>query len=163
MTGVSDTIFDPGSTVTRAMFVTMLASIAGYDRAAYIGNGGFSDVSENDWYAPAVIWAKENAITEGYGGTFGANDPVTREQMVVMIRSFAEMTGTYDGNSSDLRYFKDYMKIDDWAKEALGWAVCHSLISGTSPGILSPQGISTRAQAAVVLNKFTDMIQTGKH
>ena len=78
--GESETRFAPDSTMTRAMFATVLYRIAGEPEVT--GENPFSDVEAGKWYTDAVIWAAGEKIIEGYGnGKFGTNDPVTREQM----------------------------------------------------------------------------------
>ena len=38
------------------------------------------------WYSNAVVWASQNGIVAGYGdGRFGTDDPITQEQLDVMI------------------------------------------------------------------------------
>lgn len=47
---------------------------------------GFTDVLSDSPSCPAIAWAKENGITTGCGqGRFCPKDPVTREQMVLML------------------------------------------------------------------------------
>jgi len=50
--------------------------------------------------------------------------------------------------------FADYDSVSDWAKDAMGWGVYHGLIHGTRPTTLSPQGNTTRAQTAAILERF---------
>ena len=61
------------------------------------GDGEFSpDVPDGEWYTDAVAWAGGNKIVEGYDtGDFGPDDPITREQMVTILRRYAEYKG-YD-------------------------------------------------------------------
>ena len=46
----------------------------------------FSDVDEDAYYAPAVLWAVQNGITSGTGsGNFSPNQTCTREQIVTFL------------------------------------------------------------------------------
>ncbi len=48
--------------------------------------GSFSDVPPDADYAQAVAWRRENGIVRGYGnGLFGTNDPVSVEDMEVIM------------------------------------------------------------------------------
>ena len=53
--GVSDRIFLPDGTMTRAMFVTVLSRLEEIDPALYADND-YSDVADGSWYAAAVQW-----------------------------------------------------------------------------------------------------------
>lgn len=76
--GVGGGLFQPDGTLTRAMFVTMLAGLAGVDEADYPGST-FSDVSVGQWYAPSVAWAASEGIVSGTGdGRFEPNRNITR-------------------------------------------------------------------------------------
>ena len=51
-----------------------------------IGSSTFSDVSNSDWYAKAVLWAAKNDVTGGIGnGMFGPNNVCTRGQVVTFL------------------------------------------------------------------------------
>lgn len=87
MNGVTDTSFDPEGTLTRAMLVTALYRAA--QEPAVDGAPAFSDTQEESWYANAVVWADSTGIMTGYGNDlFGTNDPVTKEQLDVILRRY---------------------------------------------------------------------------
>ncbi len=91
MIGTSDTAFSPGLTLTRAMVITMLARIDGAEEQPCTL---FSDVPENAWYSGYVGWASENGIVIGYGnGKFGPEDPVTAEQLDLILSRYAGTLG----------------------------------------------------------------------
>lgn len=52
---------------------------------AVSGSDAFTDTADGQWYSNAVLWASQQEIITGYGGRFGTNDPVTREQLVTML------------------------------------------------------------------------------
>ena len=116
----------------------------------------FSDVAEDSWYAQGAAWAVRWGVASGYGdGRFGPDDPITREQLAVMLYQYAWNMG-YDltGGGMALREYDDYDQISGWALEALDWAVHTGLLSGKGGGILDPTGGATRAQAAQILMNF---------
>ena len=91
MNGTSDTTFSPEETVSRAMAVTVLARMAG---AEAVDSDAFSDVESGTWYSGYVGWAISNGIVEGDGaGHFLPEEPVTREQMALMLSRYAEGSG----------------------------------------------------------------------
>ncbi len=163
MAGVSETEFDRNGTLTRAMFVTILASIEGVSTEYYQYNPCFSDVAVGKWYSGAVAWAYKNGLASGLGdGTFGYKNPVTREQIAVFMLAYAEYLNESNGNTgaidinarADLSGYTDAEKIHSWASDAVAWAVASGIISGTSDTTLDPRGNCTRAQAAIIIQNF---------
>ena len=82
MVGISDRVFAPEGTLTRAMGVTILWNKAGQPEPQ--GVAPFLDVTSDMWYAKAVAWAYEQGISAGYGDTFGPDDYLTTEQFTIM-------------------------------------------------------------------------------
>lgn len=153
--GTSDTTFEPETAMSRGMVVTVLYSLAG--SPAVTGDSGFTDLTE-DWYKNAVTWASSNKIVSGYGGgLFGPNDPITREQMAVILYSYAQFKGCDVSASAELTSFSDASDVSEYAVTAMQWAVGAKLIEG-SDGKLLPQGEALRAQVAAMLMSFRENI-----
>ena len=153
MKGVSDDRFAPQEEVSRAMIATVLHRLAGTQKAG--GSNPFPDVEEGQWYSDAVIWAAGEKIIEGYGnGSFGTNDPVTREQLVTM---FWRAEGKPDAAQDALSDFSDAAEISSWAEDAFAWAVSTGLIQGKPGNLLDPQGTTTRAEVAQILMNYDQM------
>lgn len=88
--GTSANTFEPDASMTRAMFVKVLANKAKINLEKYAGTH-FSDVNAGCWYAAPVEWAAENKIVSGIGGgKFAPNRSVTREQIAVILYNYAE-------------------------------------------------------------------------
>ena len=157
MNGTGGTTFAPDSTTTRAMLVTILYRLEGEPGVA---TSDFIDVKAGQWYTDAVAWASANKIVEGYGnGTFGPEDPITREQMAVILYRYAGYKGYDITGRDDLSDFTDTGDISGWALASMRWAVAKGLLEGTSAATLTPVGNSTRAQMATILMRFCDRIQ----
>ncbi|MBQ3101204.1 MAG: S-layer homology domain-containing protein [Clostridia bacterium] len=91
MAGTSETVFDRNGTLTRAMFMTILAKVDGVDLTEYEGKSRFTDVKTDGWYTSAIEWAAENKLASGIGeGVFGYKNSVTREQISLILYSYAE-------------------------------------------------------------------------
>ena len=116
----------------------------------------FPDVAAGAWYAGAVAWASASGIVTGYGsGLFGPNDPITREQLAVMLCRFAQSQGEDTAQSGmALQEFADAGDVSAFAREAMGWAVSAGLLTGKDGGRLDPQGSATRAEAAAILMRY---------
>lgn len=146
MGGYGDGRFGPDDKLSRAQLAQILYNRAG--QPAVTGTSPFTDVEEGAWYTDAILWASGNSIVNGYGGgSFGPDDPITREELAVMLWRQAgspPSTGTLDG-------FADGNTAGAWAVDALRWAVEQGILNGYGGGILDPTGPTARAQAAAML------------
>ena len=152
--GVSDTSFAPNDPVTRGMLVTVLWRAAGEPSASA---SAFADVPADAWYAKAVAWANANGIVQGYdASTFAPDDRITREQLAAIFQRYAGFKGMETSGRGDLSQFGDTGALSNWAQEGVSWAVGAGLISGKGDGVLDPQGATTRAEAAAILQRFLE-------
>lgn len=151
--GTSDTTFEPGKTMDRAMMITTFYRVLGSPEV--LGGSTFTDVAPGAYYADAVAWAEQNGIAEGVGGgLFAPQSPVTREQFAtILYRAFG---GLNDGGGSALMAgFSDADKVSGWAKDAVEWALSMGYINGCGDGTLRPTRAMSRAEAAqLYLNLF---------
>ncbi len=148
--GVDEHTFAPNADVTRAMFVTMLYSMAGKPEAE--GPCAFADVAEGAYYYNAVIWAAANGVTAGVSQTsFAPESVITREQMVTMLYGYAKNTGADVTADGSLKGYADEDQISDYAVDAMTWAVSNGLVVGRGANTLAPQASITRAEVATIL------------
>lgn len=97
MRGVSPDRFDPEGTLTRAMVATILYRAKG--EPAVSGTSPFADAPAGQWYSDAVVWANGAGIVRGYGkDLFGTDDPVTKEQLNVMLRRYGGEDPAWTGD-----------------------------------------------------------------
>ena len=151
MNGVTSTTFEPNSTITRGMVVTMLWRMAG---EPYVSGGSFSDVASGRYYSTAVAWAAKNGIVDGYSSTvFGVNDPVTREQFATILYRYAKYMG-YSTTGSSLTGYYDANSVSSWARDAMGWAAKNGIITGSGNSRLNPTGTASRAEVAQMFMSF---------
>ena len=148
MNGTSNTTFEPEGNLTRAMLVTVLYRMSG--SPAVSGDDGFTDTAAGAWYSDAVLWAAQQGVVNGYGnGMFGANDPVTREQMAAILWRYAgspPATGTAG--------FSDEADVSGYAAAAVNWAGMNNIVATVSEGVFAPKSNATRAQVAVALTNY---------
>ena len=155
MDGVAEGVFDRKGNITRAMFVVILAAIYGVDLTPYESYTSFSDVAVGKWYTSAINWAAENNITAGIGdGVFGYKNPITREQIILLFYTYANLKGVDTSARGDISGFTDAARTHYWAEEAMKWGIAEGLISGIGDNLLDPRGYCTRAQAAVIIRTF---------
>ena len=158
MAGTSGSTFSPESTTTRGQIVTILWRLSGSPVVNYLMD--FDDVDPAAYYAEAIRWATSEGIAGGYGGgVFGPDDPITREQLAVMLHRYAQHEGcdVSIGEDTNILSYADAFDVSEYAVSALQWACGAGIISGTGDGsTLTPQGEATRAQAATVLMRFCE-------
>ena len=151
MGGTSDTTFEPEGTMTRSMLSATLYRLAG--SPAVTGEDAFSDTEEGVWYTDAVLWASQQGLVGGYGnGLFGTNDPVTREQIAVLLWRYAGSPAAESGID-----FADESAISDYAAQAVDWARASGVVSGAEGDRFLPQNNATRAQVAAILRNYLTM------
>ncbi len=155
MNGTSDTTFSPALDTSRAMIATILWRLEGSPEPK--GGLTYSDCVSGSWYAKAVAWASESGIVKGYGnGNFGPEDPITREQMAVMLWRYAQAKGrdVSVGENTNILSYTDIDQTGEWAIPALQWATGSGVMTGRGNGVLDPAGKATRAEAATMLTRY---------
>ena len=157
MLGTSPTEFSPNITMTRGMLVTVLYRMNGSPSVS--GKTPFTDVRTDEWYSAAVLWAYQNGIVTGMSDTtFDPINNVTREQMATILFRYTKTAAPDKAKASaDLSGFADAGSVNDWAVDAMRWAVGQKLIAGITleqSVYLQPRGNATRAQAATVLTRY---------
>ena len=161
MAGTSGSAFSPEGTTTRGQIVTILWRMVGSPVVNYLMD--FDDVDPAAYYGEAIRWATSEGIAGGYGGgVFGPDDPITREQLAVMLHRYAQHEGcdVSIGEDTNILSYADAFTVSGYAVSALQWACGAGIISGTGDGsTLTPQGEATRAQAAVMLERFCEHYQ----
>ena len=110
-----------------------------------------------------MTWAAVHEIVKGYeAGTFGPDDPITREQMASILYRYASYKGYDVTATDDLSAFKDAGDISDWALAPMKWAVAEGLITGVSEIELDSAGKASRAQVATILMRFVETVHKVK-
>lgn len=155
MNGTGPTSFSPQGTTTRGMIVTILYRMSGSPGVTSYPE--FSDVPRDAYYAEPIVWANWHKIATGYDdGSFGANDPVTRQQMAAILYRYADHRNYNVTERGDLDQFSDKNAISIYALQPLSWASAVGLINGKGGGILDPGGHATRAEVAAILQRFCE-------
>lgn len=156
--GVSPTTFRPQGSVTRAEFAAMLVRALGIQVSANSQDDSFTDVKKDAWYHEAVLTAASKGLVNGLeAGRFAPDETISREHMAVMIsRAFAFM-GLDSSSSVDkisIDDFADSDRIQSWARADVELALKEGLIQGMSDEVFEPGGVTTRAQAVIVIRRL---------
>ena len=142
--GLGNGLFGPNAPCSRAQIVTFLWRAAG-SPAPKTTQNPFTDVSADQYYYAAVLWAVENGITSGTTATtFGPEDTCNRAQAVTFL--FHALGSEVEGGQS----FGD-VATDIWYAKAVQWAVAKQITAGVGGGLFGPDMTCTRAQILTLL------------
>ncbi len=149
---VAVTYLDGTKETVKAVYVDgrVLLKLIGSAKLAVLGDFtvlAFNDVSSNDYFYRAVLWAVSKGITSGTTATtFSPNTTCTRAQTVTFLwRAMGSPEPTTTANP-----FTD-VSVDAYYYKAVLWAVEKGITSGTSATTFSPDAVCSRAQVATFL------------
>ena len=136
-------MFSPDNTCTRAQIITFLWRAVGSPKSS--AKNPFTDVSQNDYYYYAAVWANEKGMVSG--SKFEGDTPCTRSSTVTYLWKNAGSPSFAAANT-----FSDVSSSSEYA-QAVSWAVKNSVTSGTSETTFSPDAICSRAQIVTFLKR----------
>ena len=144
--GYEDGRFEPDNHITRAEFAVLLSRA--FSLTAKTESLTFSDVSPEDWYYAGVMEAMRAGIIYGSDGRFEPNQPISRQDMCVMLY---RAIGAKDAIKPE---FADEETIAEYAKDAVGYLAQSGLVNGMGENRFAPLETATRAEVAAILNRY---------
>jgi Tol biopolymer transport system component len=161
VSGVNSTSFAPNRLITRAEVTKLLVESLRYSGSPAVVeamestvSSDFGDVSKDAWYASYIETAFKLGLVAGANQRFRPNDPVTREELVILLQRFARLQGLDLSSSMEgtaLDHYIDADEVSKWAKDAMIAAVNLGWVHGVTPTELKPRGQASRAEAASLL------------
>ncbi|MBQ3114833.1 MAG: S-layer homology domain-containing protein [Clostridia bacterium] len=152
--GKENNKFCPEDNITRAEYVTLLYRLSGEETEE--NSVVFDDVSTDDWYFDAVMWAFNNKITNGVNATeFCPDNNITREEMAVLTVRFLDYSGKTLTNNGQDKQFNDQDDISGWAVAAVEILQNAEVLNGDGDYNFNPLNGSTRAETAKILYLIT--------
>ena len=159
MKGVAAETFAPDRTLTRAMFVTVFARLAGVRTENY-GDSGFTDVKSGSWCSGAISWAEKYGIVSGRtAAVFGTNRAVTREQAAAMISRALDGFRRKLPETGDAPAFADMETVSAFAGTGVEQMRKTGILRGDANGNFRPKELLTRGQAASVFMRISQMVE----
>lgn len=148
--GIQDNRFGIGMKISRAEFITFLSRLMGWKLIAP-QVGSFSDnMDSSSWYYQYIETALDNKIILKDSDNFRPLEPITREEMALMI---VRCLG--------LEYFVEYLENEESSfadvYDNIGYvAILNDLgiVTGRGDGLFYPQSDSTREEAAAILMRM---------
>ena len=151
--GTSKTSFSPYSECERYQFAVMLYKMAGQP-VVDTGNFPFTDVTENDSFYRAVVWAYNRGIISGTSRTkFSPHGIIKRYQAVQMLYKLAGKPSVQNVPNR----FSDVSEGNSYYRAVL-WAAKKGITSGTTATTFSPDASCLRCQMAVFLYRYAQRI-----
>lgn len=153
ISGTDTGLFMPDSTVTRAEFTVMITKALSLESGK---SSHFSDVKENDWFAPYVISAYKNGIVHGVSQkSFNPYGTITKEEAAAMVCRAASLLGvntvvTEDDARNILCQFADYKDISPWANTSMAFCYQNNILNIAELDV-TPKKLLSRAEIASML------------
>ena len=140
--GTGAKTFSPNAACTTSQILTFLWRANGSPAPAI--NNPFSDVTAEDYYVDAAVWAYEKGLVSGL--VFNGDVPATRAATVTYLWKLAGSLSNSNSTFVDVASTADY-------SQAVAWAVEEGITSGTSSTTFSPDDICTRGQVVTFLHR----------
>ena len=148
-------IYAPGENITRGDFAMYLIRALGLTADA---SDQFSDVDPNAPYAKEIAIGKKLGILKGSGdGTYSPEESISRQDlMVICARGLRLARRIADADyKTAIANFRDKGLIADYAVNDIGAMVSSRIITGNPDLTINPLGNTTRAEAAVIMDRIT--------
>ena len=148
--GETATRFGLGHSMTRGAFVSVLCRFFQWQLVDH--DGSFADVPRDLWCRQAIETALVHGAVTTQTDDFRPNDPITREEMAVMLvraLGYGPISGLDLGIGcpfADVRTNQSYLAL----------AYHLGIVNGTSATAFSPDRSATREQAVVMLMRLYD-------
>ena len=150
MTGTGETTFSPRRPVSWAQAITIAARLHAQNTGKSVPAAG----EEEAWYAPALAYARTNALLppdcpEDEAALTG---PLSRRSLAYLLaKSTPQPLQTInDGQLTDI----DALSADEQA--AIRTVAAGGVMAGKSGGLFDPEGRATRAELAVTVARLLD-------
>lgn len=155
--GVSEHLYRPDNPVKREEFVKLIVcAMKLQDEEAQ--NAEFSDVGADAWFKDYVNVAKKFGISRGMSADkFGTGAEISRQDMAQMIYNAMKIKGYMPVGAQNT--FSDSAACADYAKEAIAELCTKGVVGGVGDNMFDPQGIATRAQAAVIISRALEYLE----
>ena len=158
--GTTETMFEPDSTISRAEVTALLMrTLSLLDPNA---DGGFADVTPQNWYCGAAGSAKEHNIINGFeDNTFRGDAVIAKDQIVsVSARTLREQMDykTPSDVTGELSVYTDAGNIANWAREDVALATMTNLVLKRTDGKFDGSAGMTRGDAAIIVKRLFDKL-----
>ena len=149
MQGDENKFFNPSNNITWAEFMQILFNMEKPKPTVETEEGA-------PWYTAAVTWAKDNGLIDENDKDFDPDSAMSRQQLASVMFLYAKFKG-YDvtvGNDTNILSYDDVAEIAEYALPAMQYVAGAKIINGKTESTLNPKDNTTRAEIAVILERF---------
>lgn len=140
--------FSPDGTLTRGQMAVILSRLLNLPAAP---SAGFTDVAPDAWYADGINRCAAAGILQGSEGKAMPEDPITREQAMVML---CRALGIAAEDVGALAGFSDLSLVSDYARPYVAALVKAGVVKGDANGLLNPLSKITRAEIVTMIDRL---------
>lgn len=140
--------FSPDGTLTRGQMAVILSRLLNLPAAP---SAGFTDVAPDAWYADGINRCAAAGILQGSEGKAMPEDPITREQAMVML---CRALGIAAEDVGVLAAFSDLSLASDYARPYVAALVKAGVVKGDANGLLNPLSKITRAEIVTMIDRL---------
>lgn len=140
--------FSPDGTLTRGQMAVILSRLLNLPAAP---SAGFTDVAPDAWYADGINRCAAAGILQGSEGKAMPEDPITREQAMVML---CRALGIAAEDVGALAAFSDVSLASDYARPYVAALVKAGVVKGDANGLLNPLSKITRAEIVTMIDRL---------
>lgn len=140
--------FSPDGTLTRGQMAVILSRLLNLPAAP---SAGFTDVAADAWYADGINRCAAAGILQGSEGKAMPEDPITREQAMVML---CRALGIAAEDVGVLAAFSDLSLASDYARPYVAALVKAGVVKGDANGLLNPLSKITRAEIVTMIDRL---------
>ena len=154
MQGDENKYFHPGKNITWAEFLQILYNMEETKPV-------IETEEDTPWYAEAIAWAKENNLVHENDKDFHPDSSLTREQFASVLHLYAKFQ-EYDvsiGENTNILSYDDAFDISEYAIPAMQYVAGAGIITGKTISTLNPKDNVTRAEIAVILERFIEKVK----
>jgi uncharacterized repeat protein (TIGR02543 family) len=154
LSGTSETIFAPNTSMTRGMLVTALGRLAGVDVKAYTTNS-FTDVKADSAFLPYIEWAYKKGVVQGTGNSqFAPDRAITREEIAVIFANYAKAIGYKLPVTREATTYADAFSIGSYYQTAVTAMQQAGIMMGGNGNKFNPKASATRAEVSSMLHRY---------
>ncbi len=151
MQGDENKYFHPSKNITWAEFLQILYNIEGIKTDTETDDGSI-------WYDAPIKWAKDSKLIAENDADFQPESAIKREQLASVLYLYADFKG-YDvsvGEETNILSYDDAFDIAEYAVSAMQYVAGAGIINGRTNSTLNPKDNTTRAEIAVILQRFIE-------
>lgn len=121
----------------------------------------FLKLPKAEWAQKEIKAAAQKNLVP-YNFTDKYEQPITREQMAVLIANWIVTAGNYKDLDAYIKaqgkaYIRGYFSDCKWRSETIDQLFALGIITGRSEDIFDPEGLITRQEAAVLMTRAADL------